>query len=227
MKQISELKKYIVPAAAVVIGLIIGLGLGQLQIKKEQRVFQEKIKEANKKIAFIQRKMVEEKAEATAATEQKCRSDLDLLQKEKDVQAGQLGKLKDQTHSLEAKIDSMTKEAEAVSVRTKKELQEAGQKYAQAARHNKDLEDGLKKVTGEKGALQAELKKTTRNLDRCETNNANLCIIAEELVKAYRNKGIGASILEKEPLTQIRKVELEQLTQKYREDIEQQKIRKK
>jgi hypothetical protein len=46
-------------------------------------------------------------------------------------------------------------------------------------------------------------------------------------VKAYKNKGIGAAILEKEPLTQIKKVELEQLTQKYKEEIEKLRITKK
>ena len=46
-------------------------------------------------------------------------------------------------------------------------------------------------------------------------------------MKAYKNKGVKDAILEKEPLTQIKKVELEQLAQKYKEEIEQQKIKKK
>jgi hypothetical protein len=33
--------------------------------------------------------------------------------------------------------------------------------------------------------------------------------------------------LEKEPITQVKKVELEQITQQYREEIEQLKLRKK
>jgi hypothetical protein len=63
-------------------------------------------------------------------------------------------------------------------------------------------------------------------LSSCEESNASLCIIGEELVKAYKNKGITTAILEKEPLTQIKKVELEQLAQKYKENIEQLKIKK-
>jgi hypothetical protein len=85
----------------------------------------------------------------------------------------------------------------------------------------------VKKIKGEKDALKAQLKKTTTKLSSCEANNANLCIIGDELVKAYNNKGIGAAILEKEPLTQIKKVELEQLTQKYKEEIEKLRITKK
>jgi hypothetical protein len=51
-------------------------------------------------------------------------------------------------------------------------------------------------------------------------------MIAGDLVKKYKNKGIGAAILEKEPLTQIRKVELEQFVRDYGEEIERLKVKK-
>jgi len=227
MKQIPQLQKIIIPIVAIVIGLIIGLGVGHLQMKKEQKIFQDKIKEANKKITFIQKKMEEEKTEATASLEQKCQSDLNKLLNEKKALGGQLVKLKEQAHSLEAKIEAKIKEADELTAKNKKELQDAGKKYDQASQHNKDLEHDLKKVKGEKDALQAQLKKTNQNLSSCDVNNAKLCVIGEELVKAYKNKGVKDAILEKEPLTQIKKVELEQLAQKYKEEIEQQKIKKK
>lgn len=219
--------KYIVPVIAVLIGLLIGLGAGQLRINKERKIAQDKLKEAGRKIAYIQKKTADEKAEATIATEQKCRSDLDLFQNEKKTLEGQLEKLSQKTRFQEAKV----KEAEETAAGTKKELQEAGKKYAQlaaqSAQNKKDMEHELKKITNEKSALQNELKKTMSNLGHCEKNNAELCIIAQEVVKKYRNKGIGTVILEKEPLTQIKKVDLERLTQKYLGDIEQQKIRKR
>ena len=63
MKQIPQLQKIIIPIVAVVIGLVIGLGIGQLQMKKEQKISQDRMKEASKKIAFIQKKMEEENSE--------------------------------------------------------------------------------------------------------------------------------------------------------------------
>jgi len=226
MKQIPQFQKIIIPIVAILIGLIIGLGIGHLQMQKEQKIFQDKIKEANKKVAFIQKKMEEEKTEATASLEQKCQSDLDKLLNEKKALGEQLVKLKEQTRNLEAKIEAKIKEADELTAKNKKELQDAGKKYDQASQRNKDLERDLKKVKGEKDALQVQLKKTTQSLDSCQINNAKLCIIGEELVKSYRNKGVKDAILEKEPLTQIKKVELEQLAQKYKEEIEQQKIKK-
>ncbi|MEN6433924.1 MAG: hypothetical protein WA096_10565 [Smithella sp.] len=231
MKEIKQkmvqLQKIIIPIVAIVIGLSIGLGVGQYQLKKEQQISQGRMKEASKKIAFIQKKMADEKTEAATSIEQKCQSDMDKMQNEKKALSGQLVKLKEQARNLEAKIEIKIKEADELTVRNKKELQEAGKKYDQAAQRVKELERDVKKIKGEKDALKAQLKKTTTKLSSCEANNANLCIIGDELVKAYKNKGIGAAILEKEPLTQIKKVEMEQLTQKYKEEIEQQKIKKK
>ena len=225
MKQIPQLQKIIIPIVAIVIGLSIGLGVGHLQLKKEQKIFQDKIKESGKKMAFIQKKMAEEKDEATSSLGQKCQSDADKLQNDKKALSAQLAKLKEQKKDLDARIETKNKETEDVIAKNKKDLQEAGKKYDQAIQQNKDLERNLKKVNGEKDNLQAQLKKTTKALKSCKENNAALCVIGEELVKAYKNKGITTAILEKEPLTQIKKVELEQLTQKYKENIEQLKIK--
>jgi chromosome segregation ATPase len=198
--------------------------------------------------------MEQEKNEATVSVEERCQNDLDKLQNEKKALGEQLVKVKEQARTLEAKmegdkeqaraleakmeaemakmreqarsLEARIKQAEEVSAKTKKELEEERQKYAQAAQHNKDLDREQKKTASEKQALQAGLEKATRDFGQCEANNATLCLIAEELVKAYRNKGIGAVVLEKEPLTQVKKVDLEQLTQRYREEIEQQRMRR-
>jgi len=242
MKQHPPLQKIIIPIVALMVGLIIGLGVGlvvgQFQVKKEQKVFESKMKEASKKIAFLQKKMAEEKAEATVSTDQRCQNDLDKLESERKALEIQLGKLKEQARNVEAELREQVRSLEAkikqideASTKTKKELQEEKQKYAQASQNKNDLEREQEKTKAEKRALQqtlqAELERTIQNLGRCEVNNAKLCLIAEEIVKAYQDKGIGATLLGKEPLTQIKKVELEQLTQKYREEIEKQKIKKK
>ena len=229
MKKLPQLSKIIIPAAALMIGLTIGFGVSHIQMKKEQKVFQDKIKEANRKITYIQRKTTEEKTEATAFMEQQYQADLDKFRNEKKTLGGQVGKLKEQTQKLEMKA----RDSDEAFAKTKKEIQEI-------ERNNKNLDQELKKITGEKQALQAELrkttgekqtlqaelKKTTRDLGHCTSNNAELCTIAEELVKKYRNKGLGAIFMENEPLTQINKVKLEQISQQYREEIAQKKIKK-
>ena len=222
MIKLPQIQKIIVPAVALAIGLTIGLGAGYFQIYKEQKISQGKITEANKKVAFMQKKMTEEKSESVASMEQQYRSDLEKIEKEKAALGGQVGKIKAQAQTLEAKISESDREA----AKLKKELQEQGSKYAHAVQQNKDLEGSLKKVTGEKQAFNTELQKKTKDLGQCVANNARLSILSEELLKKYRNKGLGTILLANEPLTQIKKVELEKLTQQYQEEIEKQKIKK-
>jgi hypothetical protein len=219
-------KKIIIPVVALVIGLAIGLGIGQMQVKKEEKISIDKIKEANRKIAFVQKKLTEEKNEATGSIEQQYQGDLDKLQNEKKGLAGQLGKLKDQIQKMDLKI----RESAEASARTKKEADEAAvrarKELYKVELNSQELDDKLKKVTGEKQALHAELKKTTQSLGNCAFNNAELCSIADELLKKYRNKGLGSILRENEPLTQLGKIKLEHLTQQYEEEIQKLQIKK-
>jgi chromosome segregation ATPase len=219
-------KTIVIPLAALVIGLVIGLGIGHIQVRQEQKVSQDKIKEANKKIAFVQKRMAEENNDATVSIQQQCQGDLDKLQNEKKSLAAQLVKLKDQIQQRDMKIresveaSARTKrESDEAAVRAKKELQEM-------ERNSQELDNKLKKITGEEQVLQAELKKTTQSLGQCASDNAELSSISWDLLKKYRNKGFGTILAEKEPLTQIGKVQLEQLTQQYKEEIQKLKIGK-
>jgi len=217
------MQKFTLPAVALAVGLLIGLGVGQMQVKKEQKIYLDKVKEKEKKIAFIQKMMTEEKAEATGSLEQKCNDDMNKLQAAIHIErkktadlSGQVGTLTEQVQKQEARANA----ADEKNAKIRQDLQEA-------MRNNKDLDRELKKTAGEKQAVQADLKRTTRELGACSSHNAELALIAHELVKKYKDKGIGATLLEREPLTQVRKVELEQLTSQYQEEIEQLKINKK
>ncbi|HUI45124.1 MAG TPA: hypothetical protein VL122_03900 [Nitrospirota bacterium] len=221
--KVPPIQKFTLPVVTLAAGLLIGLGVGQMQVMKEQKICQEKVREKDKRIAFIQKKATEERAEATSSLEQQCSDNVNKLQvallseKKKTTNLGsQVGTLTEQVQKLEVRV----KAADEIAAKTKQDLQEA-------LRNNKDLDRELKKTDGEKQAVQADLKRMTRELGTCSSNNAKLALIADELVKKYKDKGIGAALLEREPLTQVRKVELEQLTSQYQEEIEQMKINQK
>lgn len=221
--KLPDLARMKVPAAALALGIALGLGGGYFMVQKEKGIAQDKIKEATRKIAFLQKKLTDEKNETIMGIEQKCQSETDQLRKEKSALEAQVSQMKTRTHTLEEQY----RQADASLQKYKKDYQETEKKMADAVKHNRELERDLKKTTGEKQALQSELKKTGLVLGRCVTNNARLCVIAEELVNSYRGKGPLSALLEREPLTQFKKVELEKLVQTYREEIEQQKLKKK
>jgi len=231
------MKKLLPVIVALALGLGIGLVISHLRVSTEQKIFDARIKEADRKIAYMQKQVDDARTEAastTASIQQQCKGDEDKLARfegENNALGVQLRKLKNQLQDMETKARESEeawahtkKESDEISARTKKELREM-------ERYNRDLEIEVKKITDEKQTLQAqlnaELKKTTRDLVRCVSNNAELCIIADELLKKYRDKGLGAVLIEKEPLTEFRKIELEQLTQKYKEEIYKLRMEKK
>jgi uncharacterized membrane-anchored protein YhcB (DUF1043 family) len=235
MKQ--NLQKFMIPIIALIIGLSIGLGVSQIQMKKEKKGFQQRMDESNKRLIFMQQKLTELKTEADATGEQQCQGDLEKLeelQNEKKAQDKRLAEGREQVKALEVKLresdEAFARAKEAFTVR-KKESDEAAartaQKLQETERNNKALDHELKKMKEEKQTVQAALHNTSQELGKCAANNAELCLIAEELVKKYQGKGLGAVLAGKEPLTQIKRVELEKLAQQYREEIEQLKIRKK
>ncbi len=227
----------IIPAAALIIGLAAGLGIGHIQVGKEQNVCEGKIKEADRKVVFMQKQVEDARTEAAATTssvQEQCKNDrdrLENLQNENKTVGAQLGNLRVQMKTMEIKVTEsdqtssrIKKESDELAARSKKELHEL-------ERNNKNMEAELKKAATEKQALQArldiDLKKTTHELGRCKSNNAELCIIAEDLIKKYRNKGLGSVLVGNEPLTEIRKIELEQFIQKYHEEINSLRTEKK
>lgn len=157
---IPHLKSLRLPAVALAVGLLFGLGAGQVQVKKERKVHQDELKEKDRKIAFIQKKMAEEKAEATGSLEQQCRDDMSKLQvalrgekKKTAALSGRAAALAEEAQKLDAKARA----ADETTAKTTLKLQET-------LRSNKDLDRELKKTAEEKQSLQAELKRTIKKL---------------------------------------------------------------
>lgn len=270
----------IVALVALLLGLSIGLGISRVQRNKEQSLFQEKVREATKKLAMVQKKMSDEKREAITAIEQQYQQTVEQLERDLKAHVTQTEKMKKEMRTLETSLaeekegrakaegelkkhqeqlvelqnkgkaqlrdfEVKLKQREEEIIRTKRELQEERDRHQQSVQTFQQRQDALQQqlqqsqqqlqqihqqlnaLRAEHQRLQGELEKTTGHLGRCEQHNAALCLIAEELLDAYSKKGVGATLLGKEPITQIKKVELEQFIQKYQRAIEQQRLRKK
>src|SRR5208337_2866048 len=106
------------------------------------------------------------------------------------------------------------------------ELDAAGKKLNEAALAISERETEIKRLSAEQQALQANLKKNQDGLERCEGNNARLCIIACDILGKYENKGVLTAFAQNEPLTQLKKVELEKYIQEYGQLIDQERVKK-
>ena len=134
--------------------------------------------------------------------------------------------------ALRAKIQEKEEEITLLNRRVtqlEQNLDEALNKRKQlAAKHEEVLaqkEEERSELEREKQDLRADLERSQRANDRCRDRNARLCIIAEELVERYENKGVGDALAQKEPFTQAGKIELEKLLQEYKFRIEDEKMK--
>ena len=223
-------KKIIIGVLGIMVGLWLGLIYGHVQLATEQKVHQAKLKEINQRLSMAQRRYSEEKSHLEDDS-LAVQAQLDTLGKEKERLTLENGQLKAKLAALETASSALEKKVASVEARANS-----------ADAKNKDLAERLAKVETDRAALDRKQQQTFQTLqerekelkqltadsqakyNQCAEHNARLCIIAEELVHKYENKGVVKTLLSKEPITQIQKVELEKLVQDYKDRIDQHKI---
>lgn len=209
----------------LIVGLAAGLGYGHLQLGREQQIHQIKINEVNRKMALLQKKASEER-EAKSGMEGRNRSllaEVEKLKKENADQAEAMKKSEAEAQSYEAKL----KEAGEQLTQMKAAHDEVSAQLAQVIQAAKEIEGQARLLAAGKQTLETSLAKVNQDLDNCRNHNARLCLIADEMLQKQQSRSTVGNILRSEPLTQIGKVELEKLTQEYKDKIEQEQIRNK
>lgn len=124
------------------------------------------------------------------------------------------------TASVAAKAHQLEKDIEAVNnekVELRARLDEAVKQNQAVSAQRDQLEQNLKNDA-------SVLAKENEQRKLCETNNGELYRIGRELVEWYSNKGAFNAILEAEPFTRIKSVEMENLLENYREKLEGQRM---
>ena len=97
------------------------------------------------------------------------------------------------------------------------QLEEAGKQNEDLSGQRKQLEQDLKQT-------MAALAKQTEWRKLCETKNEELYRIGLELAGWYNRKGALNAILEAEPFTRMKSVEIENLLEDYRDKVEGQRL---
>ncbi len=78
----------------------------------------------------------------------------------------------------------------------------------------------LKKTEQEKASLADDLAGKDAIIAEHAKNNARLYQINMELLEEYKNKGVMDAMMQKEPLTQLKRVEIEAIGEKYRNEMD-------
>ena len=204
------------------VGMLLAGAAGGWLYYTERKAHKATTADLTKKIELAQRKITEEKSLGSNLDSQRrqAQAELDKVAKERESLGAQLGKLQGKTKLDEAELKELTdKFAKLQSAQD-----ELAKKYSDAATRMAVQEKEIQRLTTENRGLQADTRNLKQGLGICITHNKTLAGLADELVAAYKDKGVGTALLQKEPLTQVKRVEMEKLVSEYRDKIDQQKI---
>jgi chromosome segregation ATPase len=165
----------------------------------------------------MQQQLTEIQQQKSAADQEKTALE-DTLKKTRN----EIDTHKRSTESAVAKAHQLEKHIEAAN----DEKVELRARLDEAAKENQA-------ISTQRDQLEQELKNTASVLTKeneqrrlCETSNTELYSIGRELVGWYAKKGAFNAILEAEPFTRMKSVEMENLLENYRDKLEVQHLQR-
>lgn len=201
----------------------------------------EKKDKAAKRMAQMMQKVQQEKAEMQAqfdkdkaALEEKVKKSEEETNKTKGSVAVATRKYKALAAELEAlrassekeksDLEAQLRQSEASLQKTKtalegtqKSLADMTQQYQSSQRDNKQGEAQRKE-------LVSNLTRKAQQFNVCQEKNAKLYDFGQQLVKIYDKPSTYEAVVRTEPFGQVKRVELENILQEYRDKLDEQKV---
>ena len=135
-------------------------------------------------------------------------------------------------------LEAMRRESRSVAASLRAQLQTATgaqaeftQKLAEATRQLAALTDRQRESAGQLAERETQLKRLQQDLETskaanasCEGKNLKLYQYSQALLDQYRRKGVWAALAQKEPVTGIREVGIENVVEEYRSKLDDQRV---
>jgi chromosome segregation ATPase len=158
------------------------------------------------------RRLMEEKAQLE-------REKADVESKEKETEA----KLADATRASSlarargATLDKDLQAAADAATQLKARLAETERQLAEQSEGRNKAEDEGRRLRAALGAQEAATKD-------CQAKNVALYRYGQELAEKYKDKGVVDALTQQEPFTGLKRVQIENLLEDYRDKLDSQKI---
>ncbi len=172
-----------------------------------------------------QEALMRAQAAARDAAEQRDTLRDELEKTKKDVaehdkqQKKDVAQLKNRIAQLEkdvVKSEQQNTRAQETGNALRDRIKDQQEKLQKVVDKYKELVETLRQVETERTQLQTSTKTQATQLDTCSSDNLKLYELGLELADLYENKGVWTALVEKEPVTQLKRVELENRVQEYR-----------
>jgi chromosome segregation ATPase len=211
---------------ALALGLAVYFGYSSYRLTMERNHLASALADEQQKFKILQRKYAEEKAQVAQLQRAKrtvegqlvnARQELEVAREERDTleqtfaarYAGKIASLESANGKYVERIEKLQEILEQYKTKLAEAVDVARERHA-----------AILKLEADKQDLAADLQESRSGLRRCEGHNVKLSRIAEELVMAYKTKGVGASLAQSEPFTQIKEVDAERIVQEYLDRID-------
>lgn len=227
----SRQKKWLKGIIVCIDVLVVLAGCyGLYSLHAERNALQQEVAELNTKVALLKKKYAEQRALADAmlrakqAVESRARDALatvaELENRNKELQEA--------NKAYEGKIAELEKQYTARIAKLQEQHARLRTAYDELREESnriiKEKNQKITELTNENQSLQVSLNQETLQHTRCRKNNARLSELAEEVVGRYEHKSVLGSLVESEPFTQLKKIELEKLIQEYRDTIDKETL---
>lgn len=143
--------------------------------------------------------------------------------------------LQTQLQALKEQVDQLTRELASTKSSATGAQQKTEEKYTGAIAQWKQRDsetsaaltstrEQLKQQLVKNKELEAQAQKQTTNFFVCYENNKKLYDINNQLLTRYENKSFGDVLKQREPFTGVAQVEIENLVQDYRYQLDELKV---
>lgn len=139
---------------------------------------------------------------------------------ERDAMQAENVKLKGELEALNGKLGGLKKSSETALLKSRDSYATLNENLLQATQN-------LHKLESEKNLLQETVVDQAQLIESCVDKNVRMVQINHELLVQYERKGFLDAILQREPLTQLKRVEIENIAQEYQDKIDQLEFKKK
>ena len=169
-------------------------------------------REQIRRLQQVQRKTEQEKA---------------TLQLEKSAVEEQLKASTEKAQDLEKSAQrsaSVAKQKTAQITTLEEQIAELKARLAESEKHVAQGAESQQKSLAEISRLQIQLGKLNKDLAASEAKNLQLYKYSVELMDQYKNKGVWSGVAQMEPFTGLKRVEIENLLDEYRDKLDAQKV---
>ncbi len=135
-------------------------------------------------------------------------------------QEGQVKELQGKVEELEAQWEKRSESDKEQQEQVRQAIDQWKAKVEELQANSREQKSRIAELEGVVATTKAALGNETVQHTSCREKNTKLATISQELATNYQKKGVIDVLSTNEPLTQLKKVEMEKLVQEYLDRID-------